>query len=248
MGRIVGWTLGVVVALAISVAPAAAQSWSVGVHVGGGGYYGPAYYPPVYRAPVYAAPVYRDPYYDGYYDPSQLAMKGDLAVVELIGSPRAFRLDATGWQPAGSLPLTTEDIEIDGGRAVLSAGDCSWSAIAFEPDGAGGWTRAGMSGQSSGSCDDENWGGPVDITGDRVIIGNGGSNDLEDQEVRIYQRSTPTTWNLAGTIVSPEGRRGISGEVALRGDDAIVNAVLGAYVYRYPNLQQVVSRIQQKCR
>jgi hypothetical protein len=78
MGRLVGWSLGAVIALMISAAPAAAQSWSVGVHIGGGPvygpYYGPApypyypppvYYPPavVYGAPVYAAPVYRGPVY-----------------------------------------------------------------------------------------------------------------------------------------------------------------------------------------
>ena len=73
MGRFVGWTLGVVTALAISVAPAAADTrWSVGVHIGGGGPYygGPVYYPPpVYRAPVYRAPVYDPYYYEPYYDP-----------------------------------------------------------------------------------------------------------------------------------------------------------------------------------
>ena len=83
MGRLVGWMLGVAVALAISAPPAAAQSWSVGVHIGGGPvygpYYGPAPYPyypppvyyppaavygaPVYGAPFYAAPVYRAPVY-----------------------------------------------------------------------------------------------------------------------------------------------------------------------------------------
>jgi hypothetical protein len=75
MGRLVGWTLGAVVALTVSAAPAAAQSWSVGVHIGNGPvyapYYEPVYYPPVYRAPVYRVPVYRervyypvdDPYY-----------------------------------------------------------------------------------------------------------------------------------------------------------------------------------------
>ena len=59
MGRFVGWTLGVVFALALSVAPAAAQTrWSVGVHIGSGPVYAPApvYYPP----PVYRAPVYRE--------------------------------------------------------------------------------------------------------------------------------------------------------------------------------------------
>jgi hypothetical protein len=72
MGRFVGWTLGVVTALAISVAPAAAQSWSVGVHIGGGGPYsgGRVYYPPpVYRAPVYRVPVYDPYYYEPYYEP-----------------------------------------------------------------------------------------------------------------------------------------------------------------------------------
>src|ERR1044071_6604803 len=61
MGRFAALTLGVVFALALSVAPASAQ-WSIGVHVGSG----PVYYPPpapVYRAPVYRAPVYRAPVY-----------------------------------------------------------------------------------------------------------------------------------------------------------------------------------------
>jgi len=87
MGRFAGWTLGIVFALAISVAPAAAQSWSVGVHIGGGPvygpYYGPApyyapapyygpdpyYSPPAYYPPVYAAPVYRQRVYYPAYGP-----------------------------------------------------------------------------------------------------------------------------------------------------------------------------------
>jgi hypothetical protein len=76
-----------VVALAISAAPAAAQSFSVGVHIGNGPVYAPApyypapyyapyapyapyygpYYPPVYAAPVYRVPVYRQRvYYPAY--------------------------------------------------------------------------------------------------------------------------------------------------------------------------------------
>jgi hypothetical protein len=69
MGRLVGWTLAAVGALAISAVPAAAQSWSVGVHIGNGPVYAPGpYYDPYYR-PVYRAPVYRVPVYDPYYDP-----------------------------------------------------------------------------------------------------------------------------------------------------------------------------------
>ena len=70
MGRFVGWTLGVVFALAISVAPAAADTrWSVGVHIGSGPVYGPVYYPPVYRAPVYRERVYYPVYEPVYYPP-----------------------------------------------------------------------------------------------------------------------------------------------------------------------------------
>ena len=61
MGRFAGWTLGIIFALAISVAPAAADTrWSVGVHIGSG----PVYYPPVYRERVYyPPPVYRERVY-----------------------------------------------------------------------------------------------------------------------------------------------------------------------------------------
>ena len=73
MGRFAGWTLGVVFALAISVAPAAADTrWSVGVHIGSGPVYAPApvyYPPPVYRAPVYRERVYYPVYEPVYYPP-----------------------------------------------------------------------------------------------------------------------------------------------------------------------------------
>jgi hypothetical protein len=84
MGRFLGWTLGVGCALALSAAPAAADTRvsvgvftpNIGVHVGVGRpvyrepYYRPAYRPPVYRVPVYRDRVYYpdyDPYYDPYY-------------------------------------------------------------------------------------------------------------------------------------------------------------------------------------
>src|SRR5689334_3208674 len=50
-------------------------------------------------------------FYDGYYYPNHFAMKGDLAVIELIGGTQTYRLGTAGWQPAGDLRLTTEDIE-----------------------------------------------------------------------------------------------------------------------------------------
>ena len=180
--------------------------------------------------------------WSGYYHPSLFAMNGNVAAVELDGVVEAYRLGATGWQPAGQLGYNTEDIEIDGERIVLSTGDCSWNANAFEPNATGGWTRSGMTGQYRG-CDDEFWGGPVDIAGDRVIIGNSYHEEDGDQMVPIYERSQGT-WYRVASIYSPEGRRGFTGEVVLRGEDAIVDARNGSYVYRISNVSQPVSRLR----
>ena len=70
----------------------------------------------------------------------------------------------------------------------------------------------------------------MDIDGDRVIIGNAGdSNELEDQEVPIYQRATRDHLeSRRDSIVPPQGMLWVRGEVALRGDDAIVDAVASA--------------------
>lgn len=180
---------------------------------------------------------------EGYYYPDVLAMKGNLAALQLFGIIEAYRLGSNGWQPAGQLGPYTEDIEIDGERVVLSTGDCSWSAFVQESAGTSGWTSSYLPGQPR-DCDDEYWGGPVDIDGDRVILGNANTQDLEDQEVAIFMRSGPGSWYRYGSIVSPFGARGFSGEVVMRGDDAIVDAADGAYVYRFSDLTQAVSRLQ----
>jgi len=182
------------------------------------------------------------PFFDEYYYPDVLAMKGDLAVIELSGSSQAYRRGATGWQPAEQIRRVTEYIKIAGERIVIGTGDCSWSASVLEPDGAGGWTSSGLTGQNRG-CDDEHWGGPLDVAGDRVIIGNSYHEEEGDQMVPIYERSQGT-WNRLASIYSPEGHRGFTGEVVLRGDDAIVDANTGAYVYRIPEVSQPVSRLR----
>lgn len=181
--------------------------------------------------------------FDGYNYPSLFAMKGNLAALELDGEIQAYRLGATGWQPAGQIGFATEDLEIDGERIVRTLGDCSWAARVMEPDGTGGWIGTGLSGQPRG-CDDEHWGGPADIAGDRVIIGTPDIDNLEIQEIPIYQRTDVGSWYRMGSIVSPEGQRGFAGEVVLRGEDAIVDAPTGGYVYRIPNLTQPVSRLR----
>jgi hypothetical protein len=180
--------------------------------------------------------------YDSYNFPHSFAMKGDLAAVGLDGTSEAYRLGASGWQPAGQVAGSTVDTEIDGERIVRSYGDCRWNAFALEPDGSGGWIGAALVGQPRG-CDDEHWGGPVDISGDRVIVGTPDTEDLEPQEIPIFARTGPGAWYRYSSIVAtPE--RGFGGEVAIRGDDAIVDAANGAYVFRIPDLYAPVARLQ----
>jgi hypothetical protein len=181
--------------------------------------------------------------WDSYSFPSEFAMKGGLAVVELDGTTQPYRLGTNGWQPAGQVAGITEDIEISGDRILKSTGECSWSATVSEPDGAGSWTTTRLDGQPRG-CDDEYWGGAVDIDGDRVILGNADTYDQEWQEVPIFVRQAAGSWARMDSIYSPFSYDEFTGEVALRGDDAIVDSYYGAYVYRFPNLRQIVSRLQ----
>jgi len=181
--------------------------------------------------------------YDSYTYPSVFAMKGNLAVVELDGDTKTYRLGTAGWQPIARTASLTEDIEISGDRIVESNGNCSWNATVSEPDASGTWIRTGLSGPPRG-CDDEYWGGPVDIDGDRILIGNGYTFDEEWQEAPIFQRSALGSWNRSGSIPAPFQRREFTGEVVLRGDDAVVDTYYGPYVFRLPNTGQVVSRLQ----
>jgi hypothetical protein len=180
--------------------------------------------------------------YDSYNYPHSFAMKGNLAAVGLDGTTDAYRLGASGWQPAGRITGPTEDTEIDGERIVFSYGDCQWNAGVVEPDGTGGWIGDGLAGQPRG-CDDEHWGGPVDLSGDRVIIGTPDTNDLEVKEIPIFQRTGPDSWYRYSSIVETPGRA-FRGEVAIRGDDAIVDAFNGPYVFRIPDLNTPAARLQ----
>lgn len=180
--------------------------------------------------------------YDSYNYPHSFAMKGNLAAVGLDGITEAYRLGESGWQPAGQITGPTEDTEIDGDRIVHSYGDCQWSARVVEPNGTGGWIGAGLAGQPRG-CDDEHWGGPTDLSGDRVIIGTPGTSDLEVQEIPIFARTGLGSWYRYSSIVATSAR-GFGGEVAIRGNDAIVDAANGPYVFRIPDLYMPAARLQ----
>jgi hypothetical protein len=162
--------------------------------------------------------------------PVKIGMKGNLASAEL-GDTRTmiFRYDGTNWVPAGTGAGPSEDVSIDGDRILYGVGE-AWNGRVFEPNGSGGWTSTPLAGQIR-CCDDEFWGGPVDLLGDRAILGTPDTYDLEAQEIPIYQRHANGSWQLLSKLQVPAGQFGLGAEVGLHGEKAIVDGRSGPYVW-----------------
>jgi len=162
--------------------------------------------------------------------PVVVGMKGNLASAELGDTGIAiFRYDGTDWVRAGTGPGPSEDVSFDGGRILYGVGE-TWNGEVLEPDGSGGWTSTFLVGQPR-CCDDEFWGGPVDLLGDRAIIGTPDTYDLEPQEIPIYQRYADGSWQVYSKLQVPTGTYRLGAAVALHGDKAIVDGLSGPYVW-----------------
>jgi len=173
---------------------------------------------------------------DWSYFPVIIGMKGNLASA-LLGEGTAaniFRFNGTDWLPAGTGAGFQEDVAIDGDRILYGVGD-SWNGRVYEPNGSGGWTATWLAGQLR-CCDDEFWGGPVDLLGDRAILATPDTYDLEPQEIPIYQRYYPEgVWQLMTKLQVPAGVYRLGGEVALHGENAFVTARSGPYIWNSSN-------------
>ena len=176
------------------------------------------------------------------YHPVVIGMKGNLASAEL-SDLRAdiFRFNGTDWVPAGSSGGPKEDVSIDGERLLYGVGEY-WNGRVLEPNGTG-WNSYALAGQPR-SGDDENWGGPVDLLGDRAILATPETAVDEPQEIPIYQRSAGAGWNLLAKIQVPVGVARLGGEVALHGDNAFVTARSGPYMWTSYFYGQPSGRLQ----
>ncbi len=174
--------------------------------------------------------------------PVQLAMDGNFAVVGLVGSSYEYHLAGGTWTQGPRLSgEPSYYIRMNGGRALLS-NSRGWGAHVAERNAGGTWSTTLLQGQPH-CCDDEFWGGPLAILGDRAILGTPYTYDEEPQEIPIYQRSGPQSWNLLTKLQVPNGVNGLGAAVGLNGDDAIVDGTGGAYVWRTP-FSAPVGRIQ----
>lgn len=179
---------------------------------------------------------------DSYYYPVAIAMRGDYAAVELEGKTHMFHFDGTDWSDTGKVITgLSNDIEIDGTHIAVSTGE-AWNATVSELTSKGNWRTTFLQGQPR-MGDDENWGGPVDILGSHVIIGTPQTQDLEPKEIPIYQRSSTAVWSLQGKIQEPEGY-GLGAAVALRGNDALVDASGGPLVWHLDDLTTPVEQLR----
>jgi hypothetical protein len=173
----------------------------------------------------------RNLYEDDSYYPVKIAMKGSLASTQLGESTPAtiHRFNGTDWVASGAGAGLQEDVSIDGERILYGVGE-TWNGRVYEPDGAGGWTDTFLPGQNR-CCDDEFWGGPVDLLGDRAILATPYVFDLEPQEIPIYQKNAGV-WSLLTKLQVPCDTHRLGAEVALHENNAIVNGLYsGAYVW-----------------
>jgi hypothetical protein len=168
--------------------------------------------------------------YDDRFFPVKIGMKGNLASVELSHTGTTiFRYNGTDWVPAGPGASPSEDVSIDADRILYGVGE-SWNGRVYEPNGSGGWITTPLAGQIR-CCDDEFWGGPVDLQGGTAILGTPGTYDLEPQEIPIYQRQSTGIWQLLTKLQVPAGQYRLGGEVALHNGRAIVDGLSGPYVW-----------------
>ena len=166
--------------------------------------------------------------WDDRFFPVKIGMKGNLASAELSHTgTMIFRFDGTDWVPAGPGAAPSEDVSIDGDRILYGVGE-AWNGRVFEPDGSGGWIRSPLAGQPR-CCDDEFWGGPVDLQGSYAILGTPYTEDLEPQEIPIYWWAG--NWQLLSKLQVPAGQWRLGGEVAIHQGRPIVDGVSGPYVW-----------------
>lgn len=188
-----------------------------------------------------------DKAYDSYTYPLNYALKGTVAVIANATQAKLYQRTGSTWTLVPGGHGFVEDVETDGQRVLTGTGgsDTSfyWDGEVFERDSTGAWQGTLLRGQPRG-YDDEFWGGPIDLDGDRAILGTPYTYDGEPQEIPIYQRAGFLNWPLLGKLQVPAGAGRLGEHVALRGDDAIVDADGGAYVWRLPDLSAPVDRLQ----
>jgi hypothetical protein len=173
-----------------------------------------------------------------------VAMNSLLAGVA-FGTIRVFERTAADWVSAPALAgAQNGDLEVHSGMLLASTilGTCADAELIREQSGT--WTTTqnfpSMVPSGPAECDVDSSGGDVDLTNNRVIIGQAFNNS---SEVQIWNRNAGGTWPSAPTAVvqlppplfEPGSFISNAQFVTVEGDAAIANAssrLVGPYVLR----------------
>jgi 3-keto-disaccharide hydrolase len=185
-----------------------------------------------------------------------MAMNSVLAGV-IFGELRVFERTAAGWMEAPANGFAQNgDIEVHSSMILVGSGGCN-DGVLFQKQ-AGTWTRTvGFGrvvppGTDCGDIDSD--GGDVDLTGNRVIVGEGGEDEVA--EAQIWNRNADGTWPVLPTAIVPlpgplflPNEFGSNGSfVTIEGDDAIVSSasrLSGPHLLRRSGNWALVGNLQR---
>src|SRR5688572_9888042 len=110
--------------------------------------------------------------------PSGVAMREGIAVVRLLGL-YIFELSGNDYVARNVSGVSSglgSDIDISNRRILFGAGDCAWNGAIMEISTANNRSEGTttLPGESKDGCNDDFYGGPVEITGDLACVAGGG--------------------------------------------------------------------------
>ena len=212
---------------------------------------------------------FREPVDPSMFRDFAIAMNSVLAGV-VFGELRVFERTATGWVQAPTIGFTNNgDIEVHSGMILVGTAGlvrtCN-DGVLFQRQ-VGTWTattffRRVISPDGELFCADiDPDGGDVDLTGNRVILGDADEDrkagDVDDvPEAQIWNRNADGTWPVLPTAIVPlpgpwtvPGGFGTNGQFAtIEGDDAIVSSasrLSGPHLLRRSDNWTVVGSLQR---
>lgn len=134
---------------------------------------------------------------------SRVALEGDVALVSANGDVRVFERGVASWAEVAQIahPGTLRSLALDGDVAALGTTDFGAAQqVQVHRRGAGAWPLEATLAASDGANGDS-FGDAVDVSGDTVVVGAYGDDDLGAQSgsVYVYERAG-TAWNEAAKL------------------------------------------------
>jgi hypothetical protein len=180
---------------------------------------------------IYESILYETEYTPGdiHYVPT-VAMRDGLAALNFGG---IFRRTGGTWVREAVSGGRGPDIEYDNGRFVFGTGEGDWGANVAERDAGGTWRFSRIQGPARDGDNDNN-GGPLDISGNTVAIA---APDVSEGAIggpHLYRYRGASGWGFHSRLPSVTGVA-LGEELALRGNELFVDSFWpdeGTYLFR----------------